>query len=220
VTQAGASPSSDELVRQAQAHEAVHEDDRALRRYTEALTLDPTSAAAWLGLAELRVRTGDRLEAERVYTAALSRIPSFAAALEGRAEVRWLLGRHAEARADLETYAEIVGDEKALRLLADWFASDGLFCAELATWRRLAPLAPTDARRMVRALLVVVDGTDPASSPVEPDETRWALAQIARQAPRKSPPVEKAATPKVPATQTTPRASSHETLDTRASESP
>jgi hypothetical protein len=34
---------------------------------------------------------------------------------------------------------------------------------------------------MVRALIILVDGADPASSPVDPDPTRRALAQIARR---------------------------------------
>jgi hypothetical protein len=38
-----------------------------------------------------------------------------------------------------------------------------------------------EAERMVRALVVLVDSADPASSPVEPDATRAALARIARR---------------------------------------
>ena len=42
---ASATASGDELVRQAQAHEAAHEDDVAVRRYMDALTIDGTNNA-------------------------------------------------------------------------------------------------------------------------------------------------------------------------------
>jgi hypothetical protein len=34
---------------------------------------------------------------------------------------------------------------------------------------------------MVRALVILVDGADPATSPLQPDATRRALAAIARR---------------------------------------
>jgi hypothetical protein len=34
---------------------------------------------------------------------------------------------------------------------------------------------------MVRALVIVVDGVDPASSPIDPDATRRAMAHVARR---------------------------------------
>jgi tetratricopeptide (TPR) repeat protein len=184
-----ASESSEELVRQARAHEAADEDALAARRYTEALTIDEMDAEAWLGLAQLRMRTGDAVEAERVYTAALVRLPLLATALKGRAHARWLLGRHAEAEVDLQAFADISKEPGALRELAEWFGVDGRTPAELATWRYL--LATPDqseselreARKMVRALVIVVDGADPASTPLDRDPTRVALARIARSAP-------------------------------------
>jgi tetratricopeptide (TPR) repeat protein len=182
-----ASSSADELVRQAHAHEAAHEDDVALRRYTDALAVDRTSADAWMGLGSLRLKLGEPEEAERVYDTALAEVPTLRAALEGRAHARWSLGRHAEAEADLESYAGREGDVRAFRQLADWFGADGRTPAQLATWRRLLVLARSDddasfekeARRMVRALVILVDGADPAASPVDPDGTRRALARIA-----------------------------------------
>lgn len=180
-----ASSSADELVRQAHAHEDAREDDVALRRYMDALTVEPTSAGAWLGLGALRMKLGETAEAERVYDAALERIPTLRPALQGRARARWALGRHAEAEDDLEAYA--ASDLAPLRELADWFGADGRAPAQLATWRRLLAVArdqddaslEREARRMVRALVILVDGADPASSPVEADPTRRALATIA-----------------------------------------
>jgi tetratricopeptide (TPR) repeat protein len=186
---AGASSSSDELVRQARAHEAAHEEDVAVRRYMEALSLDPTTEDAWLGLGALRLKLGDAAEADRVYAAALDRLPSLRRALQGRARARWALGRHVEAEVDLETYASLESDAAAFRELAGWFGSEGRTAAQLATWRRLLAMAARtddaaaqrEARRMVRALVILVDGADPAASPVGPDETRRAFAAIARR---------------------------------------
>jgi tetratricopeptide (TPR) repeat protein len=182
-----ASSSADELVRQARAHEAAHEDDVALRRYTDALAVDRTNPEAWMGLGGLRLKLGEPEEAERVYDTALTEVPTLHAALRGRAQARWSLGRHAEAEADLDAYASAEGDATTLRELAGWFGADGRTPAQLATWRRLLVLAregddasfEREARRMVRALVILVDGADPASSPVAPDETRRSLAKIA-----------------------------------------
>jgi hypothetical protein len=110
-------------------------------------------------------------------------------ALQGRARARWVLGRHAEAEVDLDAYATIELDLGALRELASWFGADRRTPAQLATWRRLLAFAgesgdaalEREARRMVRALVILVDSADPASSPVDADATRRALAVIARR---------------------------------------
>jgi tetratricopeptide (TPR) repeat protein len=183
-----AGSSADELVRQARAHEAAHEEDVAVRRYTEALMIDGSNADAWAGLGALRMRLGDPAEAERVYSAAFERAPWLRISLVGRARARWALGRHAQAEEDLETYAELQADAGAYRELADWYGMDGRTPAQLATWRRLLASALetsdtsllNEARRTVRALVILVDGSDPASSPVDPDPTRRVMAQIAR----------------------------------------
>jgi Flp pilus assembly protein TadD len=148
-----ASSSADELVRQARAHEAAHDDAVAVRRYMEALSIEPRNAEAWIGLAALRMKMGEAAEAERVYSAA--------------------------AQASVA----------ALHDLADWYGLDRRTPAQLAIWRRLQALAveradsaaEREARRMVRALVILVDCADPASSPVEPDATRRALASIAKR---------------------------------------
>jgi tetratricopeptide (TPR) repeat protein len=182
-----ASSSADELVRQARVHEAAHEDDVALRRCTDALSEDRANADAWLGLGALRMKIGEPAEAERVYDTALAQLPTLRLALQGRARARWVLGRHAEAEEDLEAYAGSEGDSSALRELAGWFGADGRTSAQLATWRRLLAFARAaedarlerESRQMVRALVILVDGSDPAASPLDPDATRRALASIA-----------------------------------------
>jgi tetratricopeptide (TPR) repeat protein len=179
-------------VLQARAHEAAHDHDVAVRRYVEALEIEPRNADAWMGLGALRMRLGEAAEAERVYSSALDRVPSLQAALAGRSRARWALGRHDGAEADLYAYAtmqSLQGSVAALRALAEWYGLDGRTPAQLAIWRRLLAVAVAEtnaasereARRMVRALVILVDGADPASSPEEPDATRRALATIAKR---------------------------------------
>jgi tetratricopeptide (TPR) repeat protein len=183
------SSSAEELVRQALAHEAAHEDDVAIRRYMEALTIEPTNANAWMGLGALRMKMGDAAEAERVWSSALDHVPSLHRALELRARARWALGLRRQAEADLDAYATMEGSAASLRELAEWYGMDGRTPAQLATWRRLLAVAleqgdvvaEHEARRMVRALIILVDGADPASSPAQPDATRRALASIAKR---------------------------------------
>src|SRR5262249_41928699 len=76
-----ATSSAAELVREARAHEAAREDELAIRRYSEALSIDPTYGDAYLGLGALRLRRGDAREAERVYSVALAHLPALTTAL-------------------------------------------------------------------------------------------------------------------------------------------
>lgn len=163
-----------ELVRIARAHESAHEEEIAIRRYMEALSLDPTCDEAYLGLGALRARRGDLREADRVYSVALDRLPQLRAARVARAHVRRTMGFRDEAIADLLAGAE--EDPAALRVLATWYGEDGHVPAQLAAWRRIAARAEQihdvallrEARTMVRALVILVGPADPAASP--PDE--------------------------------------------------
>jgi tetratricopeptide (TPR) repeat protein len=176
-----------ELLREAREHEARQDDFVAIRRYTEAIALDPTLGDAYLGLAALRLRRGDAREAERVYDVALSHLPAFGAALVGRAEARWALGYRAEAELDLETYARGAEDPGALRELAGWYAQEAQTPAQLAVWRRIHALAMAktdaalehEARTMVRALQLVVDAADPVTRPAASDPVRRVIARVA-----------------------------------------
>ena len=164
--------SASELVREAHDLERAHQDEKALRRYTDALTLDPTLGDAYLGLAELRARRGDLREAERVYSVALAHVPDLRAALSGRAHTRWALGQRADAEADLDEYVEKAEDAAALRELAGWYGEDGRVPAQLAAWRRAARLAARagdpalarEARTMVLALQIVLGSADPVTA--------------------------------------------------------
>lgn len=177
-----------ELVKIARAHEAAHEDDLALRRYTDALALDPTCEEAYLGLGRLRARRGDLREAERVYNVALEHLPGLRAARVGRAYVRRALGARAEAIDDLLTGAE--DDPAALRVLAGWYGEEGQTPAQLAVWRRIVARAEVtqdaallhEARTTVRALLILVSPADPAAHPASDDTTfRKLVAALARK---------------------------------------
>jgi tetratricopeptide (TPR) repeat protein len=177
-----------ELVRIARAHERAHEEDVAVRRYMEALTLDPTCEEAYLGLGSLRVRRGDLRESERVYSVALEHLPGLRPARMARAYVRRSLGANAAAIEDLLMGAE--DDISALRILASWYAEDGQTPAQLSVWRRIAARAEAihhapllhEARTMVRALVMLVGTADPAASPPDARErVRRTVSIVARR---------------------------------------
>jgi tetratricopeptide (TPR) repeat protein len=183
--------SASELVLEARELEAAHEEDRAIRRYSEALAIDPTSGPAYLGLAGLRARRGDTREAERVYSVALEHLPALDAALVGRARVRRVLGDAREGEADLERYLSHRDDLVEMKELAAWYLEDGQSALALATWRRIyasslrqgADVAVIrEARATVRALQLLVAPADPVTSP-DPasDPVRRGLAAMARR---------------------------------------
>ena len=179
--------SAHDLVRSARAHEQAHEEDLALRRYMEALSLDPTCEEAYLGLGSLRARRGDLREAERVYSVALEHVPGLRAARLARAYVRRALGANAHAVEDLLMGAE--DDIGALRILASWHGEDGQTPAQLAVWRRIAARAEAtqhttllhEARTMVRALVILVGTADPAAAPPDDRDLRRIVSRLAKR---------------------------------------
>jgi tetratricopeptide (TPR) repeat protein len=182
-----ASSTVDELVREARAHEAAHEEDLALKRYTEAVALDAACAECYLGLGALRAQLGDLREAERVFSVALAHVPAEYQVLYARARVRRLLGWRDDAAQDLEAYVSKESSPiPALRELAGWYAADGKAPAQLAVWRRILILAGDPAtagvaRTTVRALQILIGPVDPVVGPLEPSGTRRAFAAIARR---------------------------------------
>lgn len=177
-----------ELVRAAKAYEAAKEEDLAVRRYMEAIALDPTCEEAYLGLGSLRARQGDLREAERVYSLTLEHLPSLRAARLARAYVRRALGARAEAVEDLSTGGE--EDPTAMRILASWYGEEGQTPAQLAVWRRIAaraeatsdPALMHEAKTTIRALVIIVGPADPAASPAAADRVlRRVLAALARK---------------------------------------
>ena len=181
--------SSDELVRQARAREASHEDDVAARRYNDALRLDATHVDAYLGLGALRLRLGDYREAERVYSVALEHVPSLRRAMAGRARARWGLGVREAAVTEMELYLTFEPSVPALRELADWYGEDGKTPAQLSAWRRLVVMAfdagdaaaLREARIKVRALQILVGPADPVAAPIDPNAARRIMAGVAKR---------------------------------------
>lgn len=179
--------SAQELVRSARAHEQAHEEDIALRRYMEALSLDPTCEEAYLGLGSLRARRGDLHESERVYSVALEHVPGLRAARLARAHVRRALGANVQAIEDLLMGAD--DDLSALRTLASWHGEDGQVPAQLAVWRRIAARAEAtqhttllhEARTMVRALVILVGTADPAAAPPDDAGLRRIVSRLAKR---------------------------------------
>jgi tetratricopeptide (TPR) repeat protein len=186
---ARASTSSDELVRQGQIHEACDEMQSALRSYTDALAIDPTSGKAYLALAHVRMTIGQPREAAIVYSTALEHVPNLSEALAGRARARRALGALDLADRDLADYATTTGSVDAWRELAKWYGEEGRFTAELSVWRGLVDFAQAhsdaaleaSARTEMRALVILSKPIDPAAYPATNDLTRAVLARIARR---------------------------------------
>ncbi len=188
---ARAATSCEELVRSGRAHEAAGEPEVALRRYTEAVTLDATCGPAYLGLGSLRLRMGDAREAEHVSDVALEHVPALRGAFELRARARWAQGRQDDAESDMLAYAERASDPRqtvaALVELAAWYDKTRRVPAELACWRRILATVPPDdaamvarARTMVRALEIFLGPADPVTSPSRRDLVRSVVAAAAR----------------------------------------
>jgi tetratricopeptide (TPR) repeat protein len=180
---------ADELVRIAHAYEASHQEELAIRRYTEAISLDPTQEDAYMGLAALRAKRGDAREAERVLSMALEHVPSLKEALAARARVRRAVGDHEGAYADMEAFAAPRDDIASLRELAGWYGADGRLPAQLAVWRRILTTAlksgdaalTREARTMVRALQIMLSPVDPVVAPLDANDSRRSIAAVARR---------------------------------------
>jgi Flp pilus assembly protein TadD len=186
---ARASASSTALVEQARAHERVHEDEIAIRRYSDAIRLDPTDGDAYLGLGALRIRMGDAREAERVFASALVNVPTLTKARAGRARAHRAMGLRDQAWEEMLEYAAHEEDIAALRELATWQQTDEQLPALLATWRAIFAIATRkedaalakEARTMVRALQIVIAPADPATSPTDPSGVRASMARVAKR---------------------------------------
>lgn len=188
VASPAAASSAQDLVQSAKQLEQTHQEDLALRRYMDALSLDPLLAEAYLGLGSLRARRGDLAEAERVYDVALERMPGLTEARLARAGVRRSRGETKAAIADLFDAEDEVS---ALKTIAKWQGEDGQTPAQLATWRKLLARAEAtndgpllkEARVVVRALVILVGPADPAAAPTTGRLERRVLANAAKRGP-------------------------------------
>lgn len=178
--------SAEELLASAKRLERAQDDELAARRYSEALALDAGLAEAWLALGALRTRQGDYREAERVYAVCVTRLPGLVLARSAHADALRALGRTAEAVEEIELVARAAPRER--RRIATWYTEEGRFPAALAIWRVVLAQAIdahddetiTEARAMVRALVVVARPVDPAAYPASSNRVRQMLGRIAR----------------------------------------
>lgn len=179
-----------ELTRQGQDHARRGDDALAMRRFADALRLDPSFGPAYLGLAQSRERGGDFDEAARTYDVAIEHVPDYVAAFKGRAALLRRMGDVAREVADLEHLARIAEGPDTLRALGARYVEIKAWPAALATFRKLRAWAEEhgdeslrrDAHLQVRALTMLSAELDPVmAGQVDRGSTRRALANIARR---------------------------------------
>ncbi len=187
VTADAAASSSDELFAQGQTHEAAREDDIAIHRYTDAITLDPSHEQSYLALGSLRSRRGDYREAEKVYSVALLHLPSRAPLYRERGRARWFAGYRDDAENDLETYLRLAPDEATFRELSSWYGIHDRPLAQLSVWRRLLTIGITsnnsdlvaEARMYTTVLVGFTKPVDPVAFPASDTPLRRGFARMA-----------------------------------------
>jgi tetratricopeptide (TPR) repeat protein len=179
-----------ELTRQGRVHAARGEDALAVRRFDEAVRLDPSYGPAYLELAAARERAGDLTEAERTYDVAIEHVPNFIAAFRARAALLHRIGEAARELADLEHLAHIAEGPDTLRALGNGYVENKAWPAALAVFRRLRAFADEqgddaltrEASLQVRALMLLSAELDPVTSgQSQRGWVRRALASAARR---------------------------------------
>jgi tetratricopeptide (TPR) repeat protein len=180
-----------ELTRQGREHAKSGDDALALRRFAEAVHLDPSYGPAYLELGAARERAGDFVEAERTYDVAIEHIADFVAAFRARAALLRRMGEFARETADLERVARLAEGPDTLRALAARYVEDKAWPAALVTFRRLRVLAERSGDEQlvretglqVRALAVLCAELDPvvAGGAAERGWVRRAVASVARR---------------------------------------
>ncbi len=165
------------------------DEHRAVRLFTEAITLDPSLGSAYVELAQARMKLGDAREAERVLTTGMVHAPNHDALFESRARARRALGWHSDAVVDMHEYAARLGTVSVWERYAEFCGEGGQFPAQLGAWRRLALFGEEmkhlelqeKARRLSHALQLLVDIADPVIAPNLPDPSRQAMASLAKK---------------------------------------
>jgi len=179
-----------ELTRQGREHAKAGDDALAMKRFAEAVHLDPSYGPAYLDLAAARERAGDYSEAERTYDVAIEHVPNFIAAFRARAALLRKMGEFARETADLEHVARLAEGPETLRALATRYIEDKAWPAALATFRRLRVYAERsgdealarEAALQVRALMVLCAELDPVIAGAgDRDWVRRAVASVARR---------------------------------------
>src|SRR5579859_4066432 len=144
-----ASPASSAQLLVAQGHDRETAGDAltAMKRYSDAITIDPTCEEAYLALGALREKRNELSEADEVYSVGMARVPTSVAIVVARGHVRRLLGKLAAASDDLHhaiaASADVGVQRSALRELVQVKRLQGEPAAELGLWRRLLAIART-----------------------------------------------------------------------------
>ncbi|MET0593431.1 MAG: tetratricopeptide repeat protein, partial [Polyangiaceae bacterium] len=179
-----------ELTRQGRDHARQGDDALAMRRFSDAVRLDPSHGPAYLELAAVRERAGDPVEALKTYDVAIEHVPDFIAAFRARAALLRKMGEVSREIADLEHLTRIAEGPDTLRALATRYAEEKAWPAALATFRKLRAWAEEHgdepvrkaAHLQVRALMVLSAELDPVvAGRADHGWTRRAIANIARR---------------------------------------
>jgi Tfp pilus assembly protein PilF len=159
-----------ELVRQGREYASRQEDASAIRRFSDALVIDPTYGPAYVELGAARERTGDIDEAERVYERGIAYAPRFSGTYLARGELRQRRGERAQAAMDFETASRLGGgDARSLQKIAAHEVAVRAWPAALARYRWLATSAAVshdleqehDASVQAAALSILCAELDP-----------------------------------------------------------
>ncbi len=195
--ESAASPSSSAavLVDAGKAREAAGDELGALARYHDALTIDPTSAAAYLALGALRTKRNELLEAEQVYTQGVQRVPQSIPLRLARARIHRLREHWFEAAEDVRLAHAMTAfdgsdsEVTVLREAAALFRAARWNAPEIAIWRRLWSLGVArqdaalakEASIQARALGLFLGELDPVLAGKLGTDPRRSLAAIVRR---------------------------------------
>lgn len=195
---AGAAPSGSAalLVAQGKQREADGDELAAIKRYSDAISIDPVNEDAYLALGALRTKRNELGEANSVYDVAVLRVPGSRALFFARGKVLRLRGRAFEARGDLGRAWLIegnTGSAEELEIVRELIAvahGEREPAAELLGWRRVLAIARArndatlakEASVQARALALFVGEIDPVTvGRTSPDPARKSLAAVDRR---------------------------------------
>lgn len=174
------------LVAQGDTELAAGHYDAAARRFLDALAIDASQKAAYLGLGRAREAVGDVHEATRIYAAGITHIPAFWEAELARARLRKRVGDRDGAEADMRSaMAGNPTDRSLPEELASWRIERGAWPEALAMYRALAATARPDEqqrlRAKIKALRWLAAETDVLQSRAQPRSDRAAIEATARR---------------------------------------
>lgn len=184
------------LVAQGKQREADGDELSALKRYSDAIAIDPVNEEAYLALGALRTKRNELMEAEGIYDVAVIRVPGSRSLYLARGKVRRLRGYAHEARVDLRRAWALEGNTTSLEELAIVreliaVAHDQREpAAELLGWRRVLAIGRArndatltkEASVQARALALFVGEIDPVTiGRSSPEPARKSIASVARR---------------------------------------